>query len=312
MQIVRPTNLSRRPHGSWERERHEHILAPPERVWKALTDATELECWWCDEASVELAVGGRLEFRGPTVFRPGGDPPSEYEDDFEILELDAPWRLAFRWRIADVPTTVRFDLEAHLEQTHLSVLQSAERPPTWRAAADEPDWWWLALPALRSYVDENRSGPRLDYETLQRERQLRFEIDMTTFPWIIWSKLTDPEQLRRWWGKSPRVVLEPGGVFRLDEHEQGAHEVIEIDDGARLVHDWRWTSEETSRVEWTITETDEDTRVVVIDDSPPESDAELTRRAIYWTSTLLLLAQISEKGTSPREHRGPWSSPPGF
>ena len=45
----------------------------PEDVWAALTDPETLTAWLCNEASVDLRVGGDFEFRGDVVFGRGGD-----------------------------------------------------------------------------------------------------------------------------------------------------------------------------------------------------------------------------------------------
>lgn len=73
------------------------LLAPAERVWRALTDAQELVRWFPDHASVDL--------------RPGGDGSWDWDKHgtfavrFEIVE--PPHHLVWRWsRDPKVPVDV--------------------------------------------------------------------------------------------------------------------------------------------------------------------------------------------------------------
>jgi uncharacterized protein YndB with AHSA1/START domain len=247
---------------------------------------------WAESAAQPLAGGAQIP-------------------DFDVLEVNAPWRLKFRWRLGGVDTLVEYDLESYLELTDLTVTQSAERSPAWADSATEPNWWWLALAALRSYLEEGRPDLRLDYHELRSRRELRFEAAATTFPWVLWSKLTIPGELRRWWAASPRLELEAGGAFCFEGEPQGPSEVLEVDEGKRLAHDWDWPDGSKSRIEWRITETEGDTLVSVEDDAPPADARERTRRAIYWASALLHLIQMSEKGITPREYQSSWTAPLG-
>jgi len=68
----------------------ERLLAHPvERVWRAVTDPTELAHWFPSRVSGQVALGGRLSFEFP-----GDDlPPLEGE----VVELEPPHRFAFNW-----------------------------------------------------------------------------------------------------------------------------------------------------------------------------------------------------------------------
>ena len=155
---------------------------------------------------------------------------------------------------------------------------------------------------------------RLDYERLQKVDELSFKVGVTTFPWVVWTKLTTARELRRWWASSPTIELEEGGVFCFDDSRLGPRNVAGIEEGIRLGLDWQWTIDETSHIEWRIEETDDETVVSVVDASPPPEGMERTRRAIYLASMTLYLAQMSAQGVSPMEYQDPWSRPsgPGF
>jgi uncharacterized protein YndB with AHSA1/START domain len=75
-----------------------HLVQPPERVWRALTDRAELQTWFpCDVVTDEWKVGASLTF----VF--GDDGPTLTGS---VLELDEPRLLVFTWG----DETLRFEL----------------------------------------------------------------------------------------------------------------------------------------------------------------------------------------------------------
>jgi uncharacterized protein YndB with AHSA1/START domain len=76
-----------------------HYRKPVEKVWAALTTPERLADWFAT-AEVDLRVGGtiRLGWNG------------QHKADVVITECDAPRTLAWRWRIGERDTLVRFDL----------------------------------------------------------------------------------------------------------------------------------------------------------------------------------------------------------
>jgi len=83
------------------------VNAAPATVWRALTDPKALGAWAMDN-DVEATVGHRFQLK--TQPRNGFDGVM----DAEILELDAPRRVVFRWRGGDLvePATVEITLHA--------------------------------------------------------------------------------------------------------------------------------------------------------------------------------------------------------
>lgn len=62
---------------------------PIEKVWRALTETEQLAHWFPGAYSGDLVPGGRLHFA------PSG--PGEDPSEGEVLEIDPPRLLAFRW-----------------------------------------------------------------------------------------------------------------------------------------------------------------------------------------------------------------------
>lgn len=302
------------PEASWALQRKEIIQVPPERVWRALTEPSELKQWWCDSADVDLRVSGRLAFSGSHVFsrdlvrETPTETPSACSENFEILELEPLERITFRWCLGAAETHVTFTLENQLEHTHLRVNQTSETRLDWPTDDESPNWWWVALPGLRNFLENGNPGLRLDYELVTRDPGVEFEVRLFTFPWVIWQKLCDATELKRWWGPEPVVDPKPGGQFSLGV-DVGPREILEIEERARLVHDWHWDANTVGRVEWQIEETDADTRLAVIDHGPWSDDSTAgslshERVALHWATTILYLKQMSERGVTPREYQG--------
>jgi len=80
---------------------------PPERVWRALTDPRALADWLIDNDS-EPRAGHRFQFR--TRPAPGFDGVVRCE----VVEVEAPYRLAYTWLGGSMrrPTTVFISLRS--------------------------------------------------------------------------------------------------------------------------------------------------------------------------------------------------------
>ena len=93
------------------------IAAPPERVFRALTEPEELIAWWGDPAAypathweLDLRAGGR----GLSRWKNLADG-TEFELGGDVLECRPPYRLVVSWWDERYPglahTTVEYDIE---------------------------------------------------------------------------------------------------------------------------------------------------------------------------------------------------------
>ena len=295
------------PEAPWWVVRREMIPASPERVWQALTDPEEMVHWWCDCAEVRLEKGGRYAFGGRHVY---GDPMETRAietavkpgEDFEIVDFEPAARLVFRWSLLGVETLVRYELENELESTRLTVTQTARVPPGWNPGSG-PNWWWVALPSLRTFIEKGESDLRIDYHGLRSAGAISLEARCSTFPWIIWHKLTSPTEIRRWW--APVIQLEPraGGTFRLELDTMGPSRVLETSELSRFVHDWVWPGGAVGQIEWSLEETETCIILRVTDLGPWDPAISRDAGATLWGATLLQLKQLSERGVTPREYQ---------
>ena len=117
-------------------ERTLELAAPPERVWRAISDADELARWFPERAEWDLRPGGSGEF----FWEGHGAFPVRVE------AVDPPRYLAWRWGIeAEValdadeePTLVEWWLDPRDDGgTTLRMRESGFRTPTHRDGNDE-------------------------------------------------------------------------------------------------------------------------------------------------------------------------------
>lgn len=104
------------------------IAAPPERVWRALTDAAELSAWFRVTIEGDLALGNEVWM---TSVHPG-----HVGQRFSVIvaEMKPPERLVWRWHPGEIDpaidysreprTTVTFTLEPTAAGTRLSVAET--------------------------------------------------------------------------------------------------------------------------------------------------------------------------------------------
>jgi uncharacterized protein YndB with AHSA1/START domain len=101
---------------------------PPEKVWRALTDAALLREWLLPVAELELEPGTAFTLQAPP--QPGWDGTV----DCTLLEIDAHRKLRYTWVVGDpesdffLDTVVTFTLEPTASGTALSIVQSGFRP----------------------------------------------------------------------------------------------------------------------------------------------------------------------------------------
>jgi uncharacterized protein YndB with AHSA1/START domain len=99
------------------------------------------------------------------------------------------------------------------------------------------------------------------------------EIIFPVAPEEVWEALTDPDQLEEWFANDVELDPREGGegVFRWDDGEERRATVVVAEPGERLVLDW--DEEDEGRVELTLEEVEEGTRLTVRESSPEFSTA---------------------------------------
>ena len=82
----------------------------------------------------------------------------------------------------------------------------------------------------------------------------------------VWSALTDPEELERWFANDVELDLRPGGAasFRWANGESRHATVTEVEPGERLAFAW----EDEGDVAFTLDDEAAGTRLTVVETSP--------------------------------------------
>lgn len=203
------------------------IDAPPERVWRALTEARELERWFPLEARVEPGEGGSIFLSWK----------NEFAAESEILAWDPPRHLRTAWGFSEeeAAQVTDYELEARGGRTFLRVVTSG-----FPADSSWDDWvegtrrgWAFELRSLKTYLERNAG---LDRGVIYLRRRVPLAREEA------WARLFGPDGL----GERPRggrpfdesppvqyaaVVDEPaGGLLRASVEPShpgaGGHEVV--------------------------------------------------------------------------------------
>jgi uncharacterized protein YndB with AHSA1/START domain len=120
------------------------VAAPPDRVFRSLTDPAELEAWWgsdemyrTTEWTIDLRPGGKWS---TVAFGADG---SRMTVDGEYLEVDPPRRLLHTWRPSwddYAETTVRYDLVPTATGTRVLVTHTGFGDRAEQAAGTGEGW----------------------------------------------------------------------------------------------------------------------------------------------------------------------------
>lgn len=129
------------------------LLAPPERVFRALTSA-EITQWWVRDGVFDtrewrgdVRVGGK--WRASGVGR--GHP---YAIEGEYLEVDAPKKLVHTWQLVGMPfvTTVTYELQPTPRGTRVTLRHAG--CPTQEVYDANRIGWETSFEALRRLFEQ--------------------------------------------------------------------------------------------------------------------------------------------------------------
>lgn len=132
------------------------IAATPERIWKALTDATDLVRWFPLEAAVEPGEGGSVYMSWK----------NEYAGSSKILAWEPPRRLVVVWGWGEEkdrnPQMTEYRIEAHGTTTLLRVVTSGfPADPTWDDFVEGTNRGWVfELQSLKQYLEHHDGEDR--------------------------------------------------------------------------------------------------------------------------------------------------------
>lgn len=226
----------------WMQRRLAH---PPEKVWRALTDPTELSQWFPATVSMAPAVGAEVSFD----FGDGASP------DGEILALEPAQVFEFTWH----GEVLRFDLQADGDGCLLTFTHTFDDRP---GAASFASGWRGCLDALGQLIagepvahvrpsaelhDSFVEAFGLDEGTIEQTSdggwRARFERQLTQPAERAWETLVaDPPEV----GGAPPPALTTGAV--------PAGRVTSVEPPGRLSYEWRHADQPAGEVRWELSD----------------------------------------------------------
>jgi uncharacterized protein YndB with AHSA1/START domain len=284
------------------------FAAPRERVFRALTDETELTRWFAQHAQVDARPGGDFRFWG----RHTCGAPVRAQATQRVLHLERPALLVFSWSLEGCDSEVRLALSGNAEAPGgATELQGRHHFP---AAPSVPrpgdlveDVWRSALANLRAHLAGGANIRLPDFsDPVPRVRQT---ILIGAPRDRVFQALLDPAILDDW--LEAHAVVEPcvGGRYnygwkyqvRGKEVAGGPTRILELVENTRLVTDWPdWRGDPdrpVQRVTWLLESVGERTRVVLVHD-PFERTADLSDYPQGWAAILGRLKSRMETAAS--------------
>lgn len=260
----------------WTIEHSQHIEAPVDKVFAALTDVKSLTAWFAEHAEISVKVGDPWRFWGMHSL---GTPRSANASD-ALLALEPGKSLRYSSMVGEIATEVTLsvaegkDWQGNLG-TKATVKQAGMRMlPDTRPLELVEDFWRLALGNLRAFVTGGDEIVRPDLADPKPE--IRVTATIAAPPAKVFRALLEPEALKVWLGANASVDPKAGGTYRYGwkykvngkDVEGGPTRILELVPDKRLVSDWPdWRGDDTvtgQKVTWTLEPAGADTRVTMV------------------------------------------------
>lgn len=277
------------------------LPAPPERVFRALTDAGELSRWFAEHADVGDQAGAPYKFWG----RHTAHTLSERQADQAITAYEPNSSLAFDWTWGGVPTRVAISLSPSGDGTTVTVHHEADGAIGGHNLSEVNfvmlDFWCLSMGNLKHYITSGAPALLPDHSPGQGDVVCSIEIDAPRS--IVWKLLTDPSELDRWIGQGAKIDLRVGGEYSYGWADQaemqececvGPRTILELDPERRLVHDWDYKGGSTHRTEWTLDPLGADRTRLTVRQIGAASETEFSGYTNGWGKFLLEVREIAE------------------
>ncbi|GLK53006.1 SRPBCC family protein [Maricaulis virginensis] len=247
------------------------IAAPPDRVFRALTDPADLTVWFAEGVAIDARPGGGFSFWGRHTYGTPAHPGIQtrlhtFEPDREI---------AFDWPLEGQAGRVTLSLAPKDDGTAVTARHVlADSPAIGRARELVDDLWRMHLGALGTHLS---GQPVTLPDFADPHPQVRLSIHVDAPRAAVWRTLTDPALLDQWLTKAAVIDLAAGTLDFGWRYEENGREVVvppmqllEIAEPERLVMEWRdWRGDPDvphQRVTWLLSEDGDGTRVDLVHD----------------------------------------------
>jgi uncharacterized protein YndB with AHSA1/START domain len=252
----------------------ETLPAAPERIFQALTDESELTCWFAEHVEIELHPGGEFRFWGKHTY----GAPTRAQSSQKVVGVEPPRRLVFSWRLEDRESEVTLELAADPQKAHSTVLRGKHHFPVAPAVARPldliDDLWRSNMANLRAHLAGGVGLCLPDFA--DPSARIRQSILITAVRHEVFEALLDPAILNKWIAAHAVVEPEVDGRYtygwkyavRGQQVEGGPTRILELVENTRLVTDWpNWRGDPglpSQRITWLLEAIGEQTRVTLI------------------------------------------------
>ena len=129
------------------------LNAPPEKIWKAITDKEEMKLWYFDLAEFKPEVGFEFRFLG-------GTDEKKYLHICKITEVVAGKRITYSWRYDGYEgiSYVTFELikegkQTRVRLTHKGTGSFPQNDPNFARGSFSKGWTYIIGTALKGFVE---------------------------------------------------------------------------------------------------------------------------------------------------------------
>jgi uncharacterized protein YndB with AHSA1/START domain len=200
----------------------ERVLhAPVSKVWKALTDARQMQSWYFDIPVFKAEPGFEFIFYG-------GDEQQQWAHYCKVVEVIKEKKISYTWTYKDqfpeAETTVTFELfdqgdnTTRLRLTHDGVDQLPQDNKNFRRGSFVEGWAFIVGTSLKDYVEKYF---------------IEYTLELPASTARIWDVITNKELIKEWAiafapGTYVETDWQPGHVvvWKAGDHGIGAKGVV--------------------------------------------------------------------------------------
>lgn len=243
----------------------------PEKVWRALTESSQLHHWFPFDVEMEFTPDGKIRFIDK-------ENPAEFSEG-QILVFDPPHRLVYNWGGDEL----HWEVQPTAEGSLLIFQQAIEDRA---GAASFASGWQVCLDSLELVLDDKPINPA-DYTGPAWKQQMdelhEFYIEqldlrhgtaeITTEGWQVRfeRQLTKPadQVWARWLGHAPTPAVGDVPPAALTTPEFPAGRVTAVDVPQRLDYNWQADGQTQGQIRWELTQgTGHGARLILIQTGP--------------------------------------------
>jgi uncharacterized protein YndB with AHSA1/START domain len=254
------------------------IEAPPQAVFKALTDPDDLMDWFAESAEVSLD-DQRYEFWGR--YTPQGDRPRQ-----QLVAADEDLSLRYRWEFdGGQETTVDLAIE---DSSTVTMQHQGSLVPGLEC------FWYVSLANLAAYAEGVQTMPPFDFSVpAQGDALVRTVIDAPIEE--VFSALLDEGQVAKWAGSPASISPSVGGAYTFSTPDGGPTSIVELEPDKVLAFTWHHPTGPETTVRWSLRSSRGSTYLTLVQTGFTD-DALAEQFRQRWPSRLVELKRILEQG----------------